>query len=194
LFDGLIFKVADRQEVARAIQIRNKIFSEEVGHYEVDEFDDVAHHLIVKDEHGDIIAASRIVGPECRPLEIERYVALSTFLERTRAPAQTGRLWVRPDHRRVSKNAFIPAGMLKLAYAFARKRHITDFVMYAYQELCPVYRKAFYVSRDITFEHPAWGQVYLMHLDLVEFERRYRLSDEPMARLVFRPDLPNFLV
>jgi len=194
VFDLLTCKVANREERVRAIEIRGEIFREEVGHHEVDEFDEGAHHLIVSDEHGDIVAASRIVGPEHRPLEIERYVVLSTFLDETRAPAQTGRLWIHPDHRKVSKDVFIPAGMFKLAYTFARTRGITDFVMYAYPQLIPFYRKAFYVSTNIVFEHPAWGAVYVMHLDLLEFERRHRLSDEPMARLVFRTNLPNFLV
>jgi len=84
--------------------------------------------------------------------------------------------------------------MLKLAYDFARKRGITDFVMYTYPRLQSIYRSAFFRRVDMTFKHPSWGEVCVMHLDLLAIEEKYSQSSGPTARLLFATDLPNFLV
>lgn len=194
MFEGLTFKLAEGGELARALDLQRAVYTADLGHVPRDGFDERAYHLIAYEASGRLVAVVRIVGPDQRPFDVERFVNLSDFIPAVRTPALIGRLCIRHDQRGVSKSSFIPLGMLKLACAFARKRGFTDFVMYTYPNLIAFYRGASFRRLGVTFEHPDWGTVHLMHLDLIDLEARCADSRASMARLLFATDLPNFLV
>jgi len=191
-FQGITFKVADEIERAQALSLRAQIYREDLGHHGIDRFDTLAHHLIARDSEGELIAAVRIIGPELRPLEIEQFIDLSSLIGGR--PAQIGGFWVRREHRQVIRDPFLQIGVLKLAYDFARKHAFTDFVMYTYSHLLAFYRSAYFEQKGLHFEHPTWGRVEVMHLDLVSLESQLVQSEQPLARLLSRTDLPNFMI
>lgn len=194
VFEGLVFTVADAAQRTQVLDLRRTIYTEELGHHGIDEFDDAAYHLIACDTAGTILAALRIVGPEQRPFDLEQFVDLDELLAPDRVPGEISRFCIRRDRRRVRSDFMIQAGMLKLTHAFARKHGLTDFVTLALPHLRNLYRVAFFQPLSPAFEHPMWGKVYPMHLDLSDLEARHAHSTEPMAQLLFGPDLPNIVV
>ena len=194
LLEGLTFKVADAAERPLALALRRVVYQEEFGHLPVDDLDERAYHLVARSQNGEIIATLRIVGPEQRPFDIERYVDLGAFFPAERSLALVGGLCIRRDHRSVTRARFLPMGMFKLAYAFARKHKITDFLTYVYPSLVRFYRGAFFEPLVPAIEHPNWGTVCLMHLDLEGLEARHAGPREAFARFLFGTDLPNILV
>lgn len=196
VFEGVTLKVADGEERSRALELRRRIYAEELGFDPIDDYDAEAPQLVAIDAHQDLIGAFRIVMPWQRPLELERFVDLSEVLPAGRSPGQVGALWIRPDHRRISSRGFLPLAMLKLAYEFARKHAITDFVMRTpVVALRDFYGRAFFRPLDhLNFRHPVCGWVHVMHLDLVELEALHSKSQDPIARLLFATDMPNIRI
>jgi len=193
VLEGLRFMVAAGQDRERAVEMTRQVYLDEFGQDTDDGFDAGAHFLIACIESGEIAATSRVVGPEQRPFEIEAFVNLSEFLSPDRVPALVGRLTVRRDLRTVNRHTFIQIGMLKLAYVFAQKQGITDFVLFTFPHLLAFYRGALFEPRQ-AFEHPEWGPVHVMHLDLLGLEARCATSRRSLARLLFATDLPNLVV
>lgn len=194
LFEGLTFKVAETEERAAALDLCRQVYQEDLGHVPIDGRDDVAHHLIALDSRGDVVAGFRVVGPENRPFDFERSVDLGAILGPARSPALIGRLTIRRDHRSVRKAAFLQVGMLKLAHAFAERRGITDFFLYTYPNLIKFYRGSFFDLLDVTFEHPDWGSVHLMRMNVTELPRRCASSRSSLAKLLLDGEMPNFVV
>lgn len=194
MFEGLTFKVADATERRLALELRRAVYEDEFGHAPDQLLDERAHHLVACSEDGEVVAALRILGPEHRPFDIESCVDLSALLPGPRSLALVGGLCVRHDFRGVSRASFLPMGMFKLAYEFARKNRITDFLTYVYPNLHDFYRGAFFEPLVPTLEHPSWGTVCLMHLDLESLETRHARSRKAFARVLFSTDLPNLLV
>ena len=190
LLPKVTFRIASAAERAEAVRLRSQIYKEELGHHGVDEFDDKADHLIAVDSLGEIIAAIRILGPEQRPLEIEKFVDLRRIIGRNRRVAQIGGFWIRAVDRRVQSRSFLPLWMLKVSFTFARKRGITDFVMRTHlEELRRFYERGFFrLVEELGFNHPNWGLVYVMHLDLESIETHHRESKDPIARFLLSDD------
>jgi hypothetical protein len=188
LFEGITFKVAEGPERDKALRLVEQVYAEDIGHVPEDDFTQYAWYLIAETSSADVLAAFRIVGPECRPFDFEEYVDVSDIISRDRSAALIGRLCIHPDHRTVRSKFFLPVGLLKLAYKFARGRNITDFLMYTFPHLIPFYRGAFFRLLDPTFFHPGYKQqMHLMHLDLVDLETRV-LPASARARSMFVED------
>jgi predicted GNAT family N-acyltransferase len=194
LFEGLTFRVAKGLDRPRAMELLRHVYVEAYGHVPNDGLDEQAHFLVVALADGQLAATVRVLGPEQRPFDLESSVPLSQFVSGDRCIAEIGRLCIRTDYRSIRKSTFIQFGMLKLAYAFARKRGITDFVMYTYPELIDFYRRALFELVDVTFTHPDWGDVHVMRLDLLSLETRFSGSDTPLGRILFSSDMSNFIV
>lgn len=193
MFEGIRFKLAEGAERSRTLELRRQIYNDELGYDPVDEFDDQAAHFITITDADEIVAGFRIITPDQRPLEIEKFVNLVGFIPNGGAPGQIGALWVHPNHRRITSRGLLPLGMLKLAFAFASRRQITDLVMRTpVQALCGFYRRAFFRRLEqLDFQHPVCGKVYVMHLDLRDIGARQSHLQDPVARFLFQTPLPN---
>jgi len=194
LFEGLTFKVAEAEERAAALDLCRQVYQEDLGHVPIDGRDDIANHLIAVDTRGDVVAGFRVVGPESRPFDFEQSVDLDAILGPARRPALIGRLTIRREYRSVRKAAFLQIGMLKLAHAFAERQGITDFFLYTYPNLINFYRGSFFDLLDVTFEHPDWGSVHLMRMNVTELPRRCANSRSSLAKLLLDGEMPNFVV
>ena len=159
-----------------------------------EDFDAWAHQLIATDATGQVIAAFRIVPPEIRPFDLEYYISLSPILGDDRAPGEIGRLCVAHENRQIRSNPFIHIGLLKLACDFAAKLNLTDLVLTALPKLRAFYRVGFFRETGVTFEHKTWGEVHVMHLDLVSLPHYCRHAEGPVARLLLDRTLPNFRI
>jgi len=194
------FKVAEKDERVGALDLRREVYAVDwpgtpIGKAPVDELDKRADLLIALDATGLVLASCRVLGPDQRPFDFEQFVDLSPVVSCDRRPALVGRMCVRHSHRVVSRKAFLPLGMLKLAHDLARKRGFSDFVMFTFPHLVSLYRSAFFRPVGITFEHPAYRcQSHVMHLDLLEFRKTHANSVEPFAQLLLATDLPNVIV
>jgi hypothetical protein len=191
---GLTFKLADATERILAQELQERVYRQDIGHVPRDAFDDAAHFFLVLNEGGEAVAAFRLIGPEQRPFDLDRLMDLNAIVPPGRRPAIVGRLCIRHDFRTVSRTMMLPLGMLKLACLYSTKHDISDLLLYTYPHLLRFYRGAFFRALDLTVEHPDWGRVHVMHLDLVALAQRYAASDTPLARFLFQRDLPNFLV
>lgn len=190
-FGPLVFKIADATEVEAALDLRRAIYTAEMPNPGIDLYDRIAWHLIAK-RNGRIVAASRMVGPNVRPLEIESYLDLSPFVKPGRLPAQVGGFVVLKSERVVTKNSMAALGMLKLAHILAAKIGVTDFVTYVYPSLRRFYRGGLFTDPDVSFEHPLWGSVYFLHSDLVEVRKRPDSPSARAARFILGPITDSF--
>ena len=192
--EGLTFKVADASERLRALELVSQVFAEDVGHFAMDEFDAEANYFVALEASERVIATFRLVGPRQRPFDLERLINLPDFVAAGRSPGLVGRLCVHRDYRTVSRKILLPMCMLKLAHLFCRKHGITDLLLYTGQHLVNLYKGAYFRVLEPVVEHPQWGRVRVMHLDLLEFWSRHRESRQPVARFLLRTDLPNFRI
>jgi N-acyl-L-homoserine lactone synthetase len=194
-FQALTFKVADHDQVQRALQLRSEIYAQELGDPGLDHFDHVASHLVAVDgRSGDIAAALRLVGPNHRPFDIEKFVPLTTLLPSDRRPSEASRFWVRREYRAVHRGQIVHLGMLKLLYEYAKQNGITDVIMLGLPTLTKLYRAAFFMPLDISLNHPTWGSTQVMRFDIMELQRKYQHSKSAVARLLLRTDMPNVVV
>jgi predicted GNAT family N-acyltransferase len=190
---GFTFKVALPAEVPAAVALGKLVYERDLHRAPEEALDEEAHHLIVLNAASDVIAAVRILGPDQRPFELEEYTDLRSFLGPRRTPAVIGRLCIDPSHRSPRTSVSILMGILKLSLMFARKQSITDYFLYTYPNLVPFYRKAFFKTLNVTLNHPYWGCVELMRLDLVTL--RHRLASFPkLAEFLALRDSDHFLV
>lgn len=198
ILEGLVFKIADGPDIERALRLRRDVYAKDWSHVGpalvVDDLDRRAHHLIAEDAEGDIVATLRIVASAHRPFDLERYVALSQIFDDDRNPGEVGRLCISHSKRRVRSGAFVHLGMLKLAYAFARKACLTDLVLTAIPRLQNFYRIGFFEAVGIRFEHPTWGPVHVMRLDLVQLDEKLKKAHQPMARLLLASEWPRIAI
>ena len=168
------FKRADREERESALQLRDRIYREETGHAPFDDLDDRAIHLVALESLGVVVAASRIVGPECRPFEFERHVSLAPFVDPRVPIGLVGRFCVAHEFRHVPDSLWLHLGMLKLMYLVAKKERLASLVMYTFDHLLTFYRGAYFEPLNVAFFHSGYGQeMHLMRLDVDTFERQH---------------------
>ena len=121
-----------------------------------------------------MVAASRLVGPECRPFEFERYADLASLIGPQTHVGLVGRFCVAHEFRRVPESLWLHLGMLKLMYLVAKKEGITCLVMYTFGHLLTFYRGAYFEPLDVTFFHSGYDQhMHLMRLNIETFERQH---------------------
>jgi predicted GNAT family N-acyltransferase len=182
---NILFKVATSSERTEAIRLQGEIYREELGYAPDDSESPVGHYLIALDEQGTLLATARLVGPEQRPFEIEKYVDLDSLLPGAGAIALAGRLCVHPDHRKLPGSMFILAGLLKHTYEFASTQGWTDLVIYPRTELVEFYRGALFEESGVTFVDPDFGlEMHVMRLELHHLERRLSRLAAPVAKLM----------
>jgi hypothetical protein len=79
--------------------------------------------------------------------------------------------------------------MLKLAFELARKMEISDYLMTAVTRYSGLYRFGGFRETGICFDHPEWGQVDLMRIDLSNME-----SLRPSIRRMLESPQSNIFV
>ena len=192
MFEGLVFKVADPAERERALALRRRIYSAELGTEGIDEYDERADHLIACGESGELIAAVRVVRPDDRPFECERYVDLGDFLPENRRPAEASRFCVDPAHRLLNQDNVVQIGILKILVWFAESQEATDVVTLVMPHLKNFYRVVFFQRLGDPIRHAVFGTAHFLRLDLGELRERGGRRGNSLARLLLEPDLPNF--
>lgn len=194
MLGGLTFKLANTAEQALAVALREQVYTKDLGAVPKDNLDQTAYHLVALNDAGAVVGAVRLLGPEHRPFDLERFVPISSFLPEPSAVGLIGRLCVRPDYRTVSQRLFVQAGILKLTYLFSLHRGITDLIMYTYPNLINFYRGAFFSPVGISFPHPYWGVVHVMHLDLRKLNNKCTTHHSSLSRFLLQPPGSNFLI
>jgi len=54
------------------------------------------------------------------------------------------------------------------------------------------YRRGFFrLLENLSFEHPAWGEVFVMHLDFLDLEASHSQSKDPVARFLLAKHNPS---
>jgi len=194
LIEGFTFKVASEPERRLALNLRRQVYRTELGHDGIDSFDDRAYHLIACTANGDVVASLRIVGPESRPFDLESVAPLIDLLGPSRRLGEISRFCIKPDLRHLTKGQSIHLGMFKLAYEFALRHSLTDFVTLALPHLSRLYSMALFRPLMAEIKHPTWGPVQLMHLDLMRLADNRSSSADRMARFLLGPTPSNFTI
>lgn len=194
LFEGLTFKLADDGERERALDLRRRIYTAELGDPGIDRFDTVAAHLIATDAQGIVVSTLRVVGPQERPFDLERFVPLDPILTDESRPAEVSRFCVEPNHRAIHRGQLVHLGMLKLLYEFARQQGITDLLTLGLPDLETLYKIAFFIPMNVMIEHPTWGHVRVMHFNMAKTRSENKTSRHPIARLLFSTRVPNIVI
>ena len=192
MFEGLVFKVADDAEREHALALRRRIYSSELGCDGTDEFDDRADHLVACSESGEVLAALRVVRPGNGPFECEKYVTLSQFISPGRFPAEVSRFCVEPERRYLDPKHVVQIGVLKLLISFSEVHGVTDIVTLVMPHLRNFYRLVFFRRRGDPIQHATFGTAHFLHLDVSDARARHGRSANPLARLLFQTDSPNF--
>lgn len=195
LLSTFTFKEATHHERTEAIALFRQVYRRDIGHVPEDAFDPVAHHLIAKTAADEVVASFRLLGPQQRPFDIERFCDLSPHLSPEATPALLGRLSVRHDMRSMHHAVVLQLGMLKLAILFAQTRAISDLFLYAMPHLITFYRGAFFRPLDCNFFYaPLYTSMRIMQLDLRDLERRQLESKSPRLYFLLHAQPSNFHV
>jgi N-acyl-L-homoserine lactone synthetase len=193
-FEGLTFKLANEAERARALALRSEIYAQELGNAGIDSFDGRASHLVALDTAGGVIATLRVIHPESRPFDFERYVSLKAFDCDSNASAEISRFCIEKTHRHLHRGQLVHLGMLKLLYEFASRRGFSDLFTLVFRPLESLYRTGFFRPTNVVVNHPTWGETQLMHLNMNALQRDHRSSNHPIARLLLETPLPNIVL
>lgn len=195
---SLRFRIAVTEELQRIRDLRMLVYRADWPAVPIDYINDaqdsMAHHLVaISDDTETFVGATRILPPSVRPFETERFVDLSGFLDPGRTPAEIGRLCLHHDWRRV-QTPLVNAGLLALAVRFAQKHNVTDLILGALPRLVSLYRTGLFEAVNLAYEHPIWGEVKIMRLDLLTLPLRLKNSKQPFARLLLDPTVANIIV
>lgn len=194
LFRSVTFKVAAGAERDVALGLRRSVYASDwpatPPEQVVDRRDEDAWHLFAVDAAGKALGSLRIVPPQNRPFDMEEFVGLDRVIPIDRSPAEIGRLSVAHGSRAVSAGLLVHLGLLKLGVELARRLGITDFLLTAIPSLREFYRRGGFADVNLAFEHPTWGPVQVMRLDLVQLAEAPPINS--VARILLSPAPPNF--
>lgn len=167
----LTFQVANRHNLEAAIELRRKVYHQDLGRIPDDEDDETGHHLIALVGESEVVAGFRLLGSDLRPFDFEHVLDLSPLVRDGRTPAMIGRLFVREDWRSARRSPYLLSGFLEFAVEFARVHAITDYYLYTFANLIQFYRRAHFSSLGMTIYHKHWRTLHLMHMDVVKTDR-----------------------
>lgn len=192
-FKSLHFEIALGSARVQALQLREAIYDAEFGRNNVDLFDDVSIQVVAKTLDDEIVAGVRVIPPDSRPFELERFVDLSKLLGPDRVPAQIGGLFTAPHARSVARWGLIPLGLLKCAIDIGRQLRVTDFVMRTpVEELKDWYGRAYFTEVPaLAFDDPIWGRNIVMQLDFVALQNDPKAAVSPIGRFLLGPPIPT---
>ncbi len=180
---------ADRVD---ALSVRYQVYCEELGYKwnsAQDEFDAQAVICVVRTGDGSAVASLRIVGPEARPFEVEKFVSIEDILPANSWPAELNRFCVLPHLRTISSSVHV--ALFNFAFGLARRQRFSHFVLASKPSIEAIYRfLLFEVIEGRSFRHSGMGDERhnLMLLDLRNLSERYRQARHPFAHLMLADD------
>jgi len=192
-FHEFHFSLARGGDRAEAIEHRRRIYTDELGYHGVDAFDAVAQHIVARSVDGEMVGASRLLGPETRPLEIEQHLDLTDVVLPDSRPAQIGGLWVRPEVRSMRSGYMLPLALLRCLVQIAERHSVTDLVLRTHvTSVKSLYLRAGFVEQPrAEFFHPSWGTVFVMTLDLRRPRPYERGSADSLLKFIFEGELAH---
>lgn len=178
----------DEADRADALSLREAIYCGELGYNWAsaeDEFDRGSTICVVRTPDGKPIASIRIVRPEQRPFEVEKYVGIDDLLPVRSRPAEVNRFCVLPPFRSIS--SFVHVAVFKFTFGFAHDQGYSHFVVASKPSIESIYR--FLLFEEVegrTFQHAELGgDIHnLMLLDLRNLAERYRAARHPFGNLL----------
>jgi len=189
------FKEAAVDERPAARALFHEVYTHDIGHVPEDGLDDLAHHLIAKSTSGEVVASFRLLGPQLRPFDIERFCDLTHHIARDAKPALLGRLSIRHDMRSVQQSTLLQVGMLKLAVLFAQQHSLSDLFLYAMPHLITFYRGGFFTPLDCYFFYaPLAVSMQIMQLNIRDLQDRYLKSRSTRLAFLLGSQPPNFVL
>jgi hypothetical protein len=171
-----------------ALQVRWQVYCEELGHRWApsgDPYDQRANLCVVRTPEDQPVASLRIVGPEGRPFEIDRYVPIDDVLPEGSRPAEINRFCILPPFRSISSGVHL--ALFDFMIFLSRKEFFSHFVLASKPSIAPIYRYlGFEVVRGRSFAHAelANQQHDLMLLELSKLPERYRDARHPLGRFI----------
>lgn len=148
-----------------ALRLERDVYYEEYG--TVPQPEPGATYFAAINEHDEVVASFRILGPEYRPFDFERIQPDSTRV----LPHNIGiigRFCVRKDYRFASSSVTIHQGFLRLALDFASENRLSHLVMYTFSPLIGLYRRAQFSEVSSAFYHPGYRQRMTIMLRPIE--------------------------
>jgi N-acyl-L-homoserine lactone synthetase len=173
---------------AAALEIREQLYCNELGYRwesREDRFDAHAAIAVIRTDYGRAIGSIRVVGPEVRPFEIEKYLSIADILPADARPAEVNRYCVVPEFRGVA--SFVHFATFRFTIEYAQQEHFSHFVIATKPAIEPIYRYLqFERVPGRSFHHlELGGSVHnLMILDLRHLAARYRRARHPFSKLL----------
>ena len=176
---------ADR---SAALQVRWQVYCEELGHSWApsgDSYDQRANLCVVRTAEDQPVASLRIVGPEGRPFEIDRYVPIDDLLPKDSRPAEINRFCILRSFRSISSGVHL--ALFDFMIFLSRRESFSHFILASKPSIAPIYRYlGFEVVPGRSFAHAELGNQRhdLMLLELSRLPERYRDVGHPLGRFV----------
>lgn len=169
---GIVVKIANPREREIAIARRAEIYTAELGHHGLDEYDRGAVHLVALDEGGEMLGACRLLGPQPLPTELEGFVQLGSLLPCGGYSMQAGGLWVLKHKVDLKRRIFVALALWRRALSLAAKTGATALVVRTLPRLSPYYRSVGFQSlSQALFHDPTWETATLMFRPIGEAHR-----------------------
>ena len=187
------WKVAAGDDVDRAdaLLVRYRVYCEELGYRwdtAEDSFDARADICAIRARDGAAIASLRILGPEARPFEVERFARIDHLAPQQSRLAEISRFCVLPPFRHIS--SFVHFAAFQFAFDLARLERFSHFIVWVKPSLEPIYRYLLFeaVEDAREFQHPDLGNALhrILLLNLNGLAERYGKSRHPLAKLLDR--------
>ena len=124
-----------------ALEVREQLYCNELGYRwesREDRFDAGATIAVIRTQDGRVIGSIRIVGPEARPFEIEKYIPIGDILPQDSRPAEVNRYCVVPAFRGIANSVHFAA--FSFAIERAQLEQFSHFVIATKPALEPIYR------------------------------------------------------
>jgi predicted GNAT family N-acyltransferase len=187
-----IFRALSPKELPLALQVRKAVYVDELAYDAAgvlrDPLDDRAQHFLGTTRDGSPVAAMRIIRWDARPFEVESFLDMTALLTSESRAGEISRLCILEKYRNLTRTQFVHAGMWKLAYDYALRSDLEEFLIWAPPPLARVYEYlGFSRVPSMVFQHPLFANrpYQVLSVDLLGLEEDYRKRRHPLSNLLF---------
>jgi len=184
------WKIVRGEEADRidALRVRQQVYCEELGYNwqsPEDGLDARGTLCVVRNKDEEAIASLRIVGPEARPYEIERFISVEHILPPDSRAAELNRFCILPAYRRMSSSVHV--ALFTFMFGLARRERFSHFILASKRSIAAIYRYLLFEEvKGYEFLHSELADsphdIYLLELhNLVD---RYKAASHPWVRLL----------